>query len=369
VSPGLARAAAVSWRVLVIVAAGALVLYLLVQLRLVVLPVILALFLSTLLVPPANLLRRRGLPPSAATAAVVVGAVLLLAGVVLLLVTQVTPQLSTLGQQVTRGIEDVQRWLATGPLHVSEEELSGTFDRLRASFGGDGRGVARGLLTGATVAGEIAAGLILTLVLTFFFVKDGDRFSGFLLDVVGEQRREDARAIGRQAWETVSAYLRGVATVGLVDAVLIGIGLVIVGVPLVIPLAVLTFFGAFFPLVGAFLAGALAALVALVAKGPLAALIVIGITIGVQQLEGHVLAPVVLGRAVNLHPVAILLALTAGAVLAGIVGAFLAVPVMAVAWTVLVYLRQRGQEEVGEAERRTEAVVTPPSEEASDRVP
>jgi predicted PurR-regulated permease PerM len=369
VSPGLARAAAVSWRVLVIVAASALVLYLLVQLRLVVLPVILALFLSTLLVPPANLLRRRGLPPSAATAAVVVGAVLLLAGVVLLLVTQVTPQLSTLGQQVTRGIEDVQRWLATGPLHVSEEELSGTFDRLRASFGGDGRGVARGLLTGATVAGEIAAGLILTLVLTFFFVKDGDRFSGFLLDVVGEQRREDARAIGRQAWETVSAYLRGVATVGLVDAVLIGIGLVIVGVPLVIPLAVLTFFGAFFPLVGAFLAGALAALVALVAKGPLAALIVIGITIGVQQLEGHVLAPVVLGRAVNLHPVAILLALTAGAVLAGIVGAFLAVPVMAVAWTVLVYLRQRGQEEVGEAERRTEEVVTPPSEEASDRVP
>ena len=349
--------------------AGALVLYLLVQLRLVVLPVILALFLSTLLVPPANLLRRRGLPPSAATAAVVVGAVLLLAGVVLLLVTQVTPQLSTLGQQVTRGIEDVQRWLATGPLHVSEEELSGTFDRLRASFGGDGRGVARGLLTGATVAGEIVAGLILTLVLTFFFVKDGDRFSGFLLDVVGEQRREDARAIGRQAWETVSAYLRGVATVGLVDAVLIGIGLVIVGVPLVIPLAVLTFFGAFFPLVGAFLAGALAALVALVAKGPLAALIVIGITIGVQQLEGHVLAPVVLGRAVNLHPVAILLALTAGAVLAGIVGAFLAVPVMAVAWTVLVYLRQRGQEEVGEAERRTEEVVTPPSEEASDRVP
>jgi len=369
VSPGLARAAAVSWRVLVIVTAGALVLYLLIQLRLVVLPVILALFLSTLLVPPANLLRRRGLPPSAATAAVVVGAVLLLAGVVLLLVTQVTPQLSTLGQQVTRGIEDVQRWLATGPLHVSEEELSGTFDRLRASFGGDGRGVARGLLTGATVAGEIAAGLILTLVLTFFFVKDGDRFSGFLLDVVGEQRREDARAIGRQAWETVSAYLRGVATVGLVDAVLIGIGLVIVGVPLVIPLAVLTFFGAFFPLVGAFLAGALAALVALVAKGPLAALIVIGITIGVQQLEGHVLAPVVLGRAVNLHPVAILLALTAGAVLAGIVGAFLAVPVMAVAWTVLVYLRQRGQEEVGEAERRTEEVVTPPSEEASDRVP
>jgi predicted PurR-regulated permease PerM len=368
VSPGLARAAAVSWRVLVIVAAAALLVYLLVQLRLMVLPVILALFLSTLLVPPANLLRRRGLPRSAATAAVVVGAVLLLAGVVLLLVTQVTPQLSTLGQQVTRGIEDVQRWLATGPLHVSEDELSGAFDRLRASFGGDGRGLARGVLTGATVAGEIVAGGVLTLVLTFFFVKDGDRFTGFLLDVVGDERREDARAIGRQAWETVGAYLRGVATVGLVDAVLIGIGLVIVGVPLVVPLAVLTFFGAFFPLVGAFLAGALAALVALVAKGPLAALIVVGITVGVQQLEGHVLAPVVLGRAVNLHPVAILLALTAGAVLAGIVGAFLAVPVMAVTWTVLVYLRQRGREEVTEAERRTEEVVTPPSDEASHPV-
>jgi putative heme transporter len=368
VSPGLTRAAAVSWRVLVIVAAAALLLYLLVQLRLVVLPVILALFLSTQLVPPANLLRRRGLPPSAATATVVVGAVLLLAGVVLLLVTQVTPQLSTLRQQVTTGIEDVQRWLATGPLNISQDELSGTFDRLRASFGGDGRGIARGVLTGATVAGEIVAGIILTLVLTFFFVKDGHRITGFLLDVVGEERREDARAIGRQAWETVSAYLRGVATVGLVDAVLIGIGLVIVGVPLVIPLAVLTFFGAFFPLVGAFLAGALAALVALVAKGPLAALIVIGITVGVQQLEGHVLAPVVLGRAVNLHPVAILLALTAGAVLAGIVGAFLAVPVMAVTWTVLVYLRQRGREGVAEAEQDTEEVVTSTSDEASHRI-
>jgi putative heme transporter len=368
VSPGLARAAAVSWRALVIVAAAALLLYLLVQLRLVVLPVILALFLSTLLVPPANLLRRRGLPASAATATVVVGAVLLLAGVVLLLVTQVTPQLSTLRQQVTTGIEDVQRWLATGPLNISQDELSGTFDRLRAGFGGDGPGLARGVLTGATVAGEIVAGILLTLVLTFFFVKDGNRFTGFLLDVVGEERREDARAIGRMAWETVSAYLRGVATVGLVDAVLIGIGLVIVGVPLVIPLAVLTFFGAFFPLVGAFVAGALAALVALVAKGPLAALIVIGITVGVQQLEGHVLAPVVLGRAVNLHPVAILLALTAGAVLAGIVGAFLAVPVMAVTWTVLVYLRQRGHEGVAEAEQRTEEVVAPTSDEASHRV-
>ena len=366
-SPGLARAAAVSWRVLVIVAAAALLLYLLIQLRLVVLPVILALFLSTQLVPPANLLRRRGLPPSAATATVLVGAVLLLAGLVLLLVTQVTPQISTLRQQVTTGIEDVQRWLATGPLNISQDELSGTFDRLRASFGGDGRGLARGVLTGATVAGEIVAGIILTLVLTFFFVKDGHRFTRFLLDVVGEERREDARAIGRQAWETVSAYLRGVATVGLVDAVLIGIGLVIVGVPLVIPLAVLTFFGAFFPLVGAFLAGALAALVALVAKGPLAALIVIGITVGVQQLEGHVLAPVVLGRAVNLHPVAILLALTAGAVLAGIVGAFLAVPVMAVTWTVLVYMRERGREGVAEAEQRTEEVVTSTPDEASPR--
>jgi predicted PurR-regulated permease PerM len=354
--------------VLVIVAAGALVVYLLVQLRLVVLPVILALFLSTLLVPPANLLRRRGLAPSAATAIVVISAVLLLAGLVLLLVTQVTPQLSTLRQQVTTGIEDVQTWLATGPLHISEDELTGTFDRLRGSFGGDGRGLARGLLTGATVAGEIVAGFLLTLVLTFFFVKDGGRFTGFLLDVAGEERREDARAIGRQAWETVSAYLRGVATVGLVDAVLIGIGLLIVGVPLVIPLAVLTFFGAFFPLVGAFVAGALAALVALVAKGPLAALIVIGITVGVQQLEGHVLAPVVLGRAVNLHPVAILLALTTGAVLAGIVGAFLAVPVMAVTWTILVYLRHRGGEGVAEAERDTEETVTPPADEAPDRV-
>jgi putative heme transporter len=331
VSPGLARAAAVSWRVLVIVAAAALLLYLLIQLRLVVLPVILALFLSTLLVPPANLLRRRGLPPSAATATVVVGAVLLLAGVVLLLVTQVTPQLSTLRQQVTTGIEDVQRWLATGPLNISQDELSGTFDRLRAGFGGNGPGLARGVLTGATVAGEIVAGILLTLVLTFFFVKDGAAMFSWFSGQFSERQQQSVNVLGMKLWETLGAYLRGLALVGLVDAVLIGIALLLIGVPLVIPLAVLTFFGAFLPLIGATVAGVVAALVALVSGGVVDALLVGVAILVIQQVEGHVLQPVVLGRAIKLHPTVVLLSLAAGGVLGGIAGAFLAVPIAALA--------------------------------------
>ena len=182
-------------------------------------------------------------------------------------------------------------------------------------------------------------GLILCLFLTFFFVKDSERFTRWILDFAGARRADHLREIGRRSATAVSGYLRGQASVGLVDAVFIGIGLLIVGVPLVVPLAFLTFVAAFLPLVGAFVAGALAALVALVTKGFTAALIVIGITVLVQQLEGHLLAPLLLGRAVSLHPVVIILALATGAILGGIIGAFLAVPIAAVVTAVGTYLR------------------------------
>jgi predicted PurR-regulated permease PerM len=196
------------------------------------------------------------------------------------------------------------------------------------------------------VIGEVITGLILTLFLTFFFVKDSERFTRWILDFAGRHREGHLREVGIRAATAVSGYLRGQASVGLVDAVFIGIGLAIVGVPLVIPLSFLTFVAAFLPLVGAFVAGALAALVALVTKGVTAAMIVIGITVLVQQLEGHLLAPLLLGRAVALHPVVIILALAAGSILGGIIGAFLAVPIAAVVTAVGTYLR--GDEPIGE---------------------
>jgi putative heme transporter len=336
----LSRSAAVSWRLLVVAAAVAVVAAVLVYLRLVVLPVVVALFLTTLLAPPVRWLRGHGWPPLAATWTVIVAALLLAAGLGVLLAPQIGPQFGTLRDQVGTGLDDVQRWLREGPLHVSETQLSDLLARARREVQANSAGLTRGVLTGATVALEVVAGALLSLVLTFFFVKDGERIGSWIVRHAGS-RADELRAAGRVAFDTLGAYLRGVAIVGLVDGVLIGIGLAVVGVPLAVPLAFLVFLGAFFPIVGAFVSGLVAALVALVSQGPVAALVIVAITVAVQQLEGHVLAPVVLGRAVKLHPVVILLALTGGGVVGGIPGAALAVPAVAVATSVSAYLRDR----------------------------
>jgi predicted PurR-regulated permease PerM len=338
--PGwLSRSASVSWRLLVVAAAIGVLGFLLVYLRLVVLPVIVALFLSTLLAPPAGWLRARGWPPLAATWVVIGGAVLVIAGASAALAPQIGPEIGTLRDQVTAGLDDVQRWLREGPLQISDTQLSELLDRARQEAQANSRALTRGVLSGATLAVEVVTGGLLSLVLTFFFVKDGDRIGNWFARQAGS-RSDDVRAVGRRAFETLGAYLRGQATVGLIDGVFIGIGLAVVGVPLAVPLAFLVFLGAFLPIVGAFLSGLIAALVALVSKGLVAALIIVGITIFVQQLEGHVLAPLVLGRAVKLHPVVILLALTGGGVVGGIIGAALAVPAVAVVTSVGSYLRE-----------------------------
>jgi len=336
----LSRSAAVSWRLLVVAAAVGVVGFLLVYLRLIVLPVIVALFLTTLLAPPANWLRDRGWPPLAATWAVILAAVLVIAGGIALLAPQIGPQFGSLRDQVGTGLDDVQRWLREGPLHFSDAQLARLLERARQEAQSNTTALTRGVLTGATVAAEVVTGALLSVVLTFFFVKDGRRIGDWFARHAGSHAGE-LREMGRRAFDTLGAYLRGVATVGLIDGLFIGIGLAVVGVPLAVPLAFLVFLGAFFPIVGAFLTGLIAALVALVSKGIVAALIIVGITVAVQQLEGHVLAPVVLGRAVKLHPAVILLALAGGAVVGGIAGAALAVPAVAVVGSVGTYLRDR----------------------------
>jgi predicted PurR-regulated permease PerM len=339
VPPTLRRLAAWSWRLLVIVAAAGLVVYLLIQLKVIVVPVIVALFLATLLVPLVNWLEARGWAHLPAVLAVFIGAVLLLAAIVAGFVPLIGNELGTLGRRADEGVREVQELIASRPFGLSEADLTRYFNQARDRFAESSTGLTQGAVRGVTLATEIITGIILCLFLTFFFVKDSGRFTRWILDFVGPGRAGHLREIGRRSATTVSGYLRGQATVGLVDAVFIGIGLAIVGVPLVIPLAFLTFVAAFLPLVGAFVAGALAALVALVTKGFTAALIVVGITVLVQQLEGHLLAPLLLGRAVSLHPVVIILALAAGSILGGIIGAFLAVPIAAVVTAVGTYLR------------------------------
>ena len=224
------------------------------------------------------------------------------------------------------------------PFGLSEADLNRYLDQARERFTENSSGLTRGAVEGVTLVGELFTGLILCLFLTFFFVKDSERFTRWILDFAGRHREPTCARSARSA-TAVSGYLRGQATVGAVDGVFIGIGLAVLGVPLVVPLAFLTFVAAFLPLVGAFVAGALAALVALVTKGVTTALLVVGLTVLVQQLEGHLLAPLLLGRAVALHPVVIILALAAGAILGGIIGAFLAVPIAAVVTAVGTYLR------------------------------
>jgi len=234
------------------------------------------------------------------------------------------------------GIDRVQNWLVRGPFNLSRRDVKRDFDNFGASFKSHAGGFA---VRGATLVGEIAADVLLSLVLTFFFVKDGDRIAASFLRLVPPTRKADAREVGTRIWATLSAYIRGTAINGLVNGSLMTASLVVIGVPLAVPIGVLTFFGGFFPIVGAIAVGALAALVALVAKGPVAALVVVGVTIVIHNVEGYLVGPLVLGRAVKLHPVAVLLALAVGGVLAGIIGAFVAVPTAAVVAATFDYYR------------------------------
>jgi predicted PurR-regulated permease PerM len=336
----LRSAAAVSWRLLAVAAAVVALLYLLALLRVVVLPVIVALLATTLLLPPVRALRRRGVPPGAAVATVMVGAILLFAGLLAAIAPSIGGQVDELGTGVQDGVRQVGNVLADRPFNLSQDEIRARIDegiqRLRENSGP----VTHGVQTGAILLGEVITGLILTLLLTFFFLKDGADMWRWLTDFAGRERRAQLDEVGGRIFTALGGYVRGIALVGLVDAILIGIALLVIGVPLVLPLMVLTFIGAFLPLIGAFLAGLAAVLIALVSNGLLAALLVLGAIILVQQVEGHLLYPLLMGRTVHLHPAVIILALGVGGVIAGIIGVFLAVPVAGVVAVLLSYVRR-----------------------------
>jgi predicted PurR-regulated permease PerM len=317
-------------------------LWLLGELRVVVVPVLASLLVATLLMPPTDFLRRRGLPSALATGLVMLGAVALLAGVVTLIAPAVVDQFGELESSVDEAVNEVVRWLVQGPFDLErkqiDEAVENGLDSLRSNAGGIGKGV----LTGASMLVEVIAGLLLMIVLVFFFVHDGRGMWEFGLSMVPRQRRELVDGAGHEVWTAIAGYMRGVALIAVVDAVLIGIALALIGVPLVVPLMVLVFFGAFIPLVGAVASGAIAALVALISNGVVDAALVVGAIVAIQQIEGDLLYPNVVGRMIRLHPVAILLVLTAGTVVAGIVGALLAIPVAAGAWTAVRFVRERG---------------------------
>lgn len=339
VPPSLSWAAEISWRFLVVVAAIYVAVLALVRLRLVVVPVILALFLATVLGPPALWLKKHRFPPALATMVVFLAAIGLFIGLFSILGPAIVEELDEVGAAAEEGVAQVLTWLTDGPLDLSREEIDDYVSRATEQLGQNAEGITTGAVGVAVTIFEIVAGFILTIVIGFFFVKDSEKLTGWIMARLPAERRTLARGIGGRAWFTMSGYLRGTAIIAMVDAIFIGLGLLVIGVPLVLPLAVITFFGAFIPILGAVTAGVLAALVALVTNGVTDALLVVLLTTAVQQTEGNILEPVVMSRAVKLHPIVILFALTAGAILGGILGAFLAVPVAAVASSVGNYIR------------------------------
>ncbi len=337
--PGWYRtAAAASWRFLVIVAAAGVVLWALVYLHVVVLPIIIALLASTLLLPVVRWLKLKGVPDALAAAGAMLAAFLLIAAIVTAIAPSIGDQFGELRPQAEDGLRQATDVLAEPPFNLSKTEIQDRVDEAIAKLRENSGPLARGLSSGAVILGEVLTGVLVALLLTFFFLKDGERMWAYLLRFTGRGRAH-ADELGTRVYAALSGYIRGIALVGLADAILIGLALLIIGVPLVIPIMVITFFAAFVPLIGAFLAGLVAVLIALVSGGLLDAALVLGAIILVQQVEGHVLYPVLMGRTVKLHPAVIVIALAAGGILGGIVGVFLAVPVAGIVSVVLDYVK------------------------------
>jgi putative heme transporter len=326
---------------MVLLAGAGVILLLLIRLYLVSLPVIIALILATLCVPPARALETRGLHRTASAAIVVIGGVIAFGGIVAALTPPFITQVQDLQPTIAVAVDQVFDLLERGPLGWDREEVMGFFQQGLEAAGERGGEIAGQVVTGAAIAVQALAAIALAIVLLFFFVKDGEQIVAWLLARTPADHQETMRAVGRRAWTALAGFVRGTAAVALIDAIGIGVGLAIVGVPLVLPIAVLVFFGGFIPVIGAFVTGLLAVLVALAAGGFQQALIVFAIVLAVQQIESNILQPVIMRRAVSLHPVVILAALTAGAALTGVIGAFLAVPVAAVASAVGNELRLR----------------------------
>ena len=325
----LKNAAAFSWRYLLILAAIYITFRGVAVVKVVVLPIILGLFAASVLSPPVQRLKGRGWSPALATWATILGLVPAIAVFGLFLVPSFADGIEPLGEALDESVQSATDWLSDGPLGLSETDIEGYIDDALTQVQDNAGAITTGVLGGATVAFEIVTGLVLTLLVTFFYLKDGDRAYQGLLERVANPER--ARRGLEAAWRTLSGYVRGLAVVGLVDAVFIGIGLAIVGTPLVLPLMSLVFIGGFFPIIGAFISGLLAVAVSFVSGGLTDALIILAVVVGVQQFEGNVLHPIVFKKALSLHPLLILLAIGVGGVAFGIVGAFLAVPLTGMA--------------------------------------
>ncbi|MFI6784213.1 AI-2E family transporter [Micromonospora sp. NPDC050276] len=327
---GLRIAAAWCWRLIVIGVVAWSLLVIVSTVKIVIIPLAIALLLSALLAPAVGWLLRARFPRSLATAVVLVGGLAAVIGTLTLVVNEFIRGVPELSEKSSEGVRQIQNWLKTGPLHLSDTQLDRYIDEAQAWINNNNSKFTSGALSTAATLAEVLTGTLLVLFATFFFLRDGNRIWRFLVRLLPVAARWKVDDAGRASWHTLGAYVRATVLVAFIDAVGIGIFLVIFDIPFAFPLAALVFLGAFIPIVGAALSGGVAVLVALVDSGPVTALIILGAVIGVQQIEGHVLQPLIMGRAVALHPLAVIIGIAAGVVLAGITGALVSVPLIAV---------------------------------------
>jgi predicted PurR-regulated permease PerM len=327
---------------IVLIAAGLFVLgWIIGKLWVVIFPIVLALIVSTVLQPGASWLRHHRVPWPLAALAMLLAFLLAVTMVIVILVPQVAGQMPALVRSASEGLQTIHDWLITGPLSVSEGQITRAIEAIQDKLRESAEAISSGVFSTIGAATSALVNIVLVLMLTFYFTKDGHKFLPWVTKLGGEQAGEHTAELLGRTWATLGGFIRTQTIVALIDALIIGIGLTIIGVPLAIPLAVITFAGAYIPILGALISGVLAVLVTLVTNSPRDALIALILVLVVQQLEGNVISPWLQGKNLNLHAAVVLLAVVLGGSVWGITGAFLAVPVAATAAEVFRYVNER----------------------------
>ncbi|GHI05273.1 AI-2E family transporter [Streptomyces cellostaticus] len=341
---GVRVAAEAGWRLLVLAGTVWILMKVISAVQLVVFAFVIALLITALLQPTVARLRRRGVPRGPATAMTAILGFVIMALMGWFVTWQVMENIDTLSNQIQSGIDDLRNWLLKSPFHVTDKQINQIAKNLREAIGANADQITSAGLEGVQVIVEALTGILLVFFSTLFLLYDGERIWQWFLKLVPAAARPGVAGAGPRAWRTLTAYVRGTVLVALIDAIFIGIGIYFLNVPMAVPLAVFIFLFSFIPLVGAVASGALAVIVALVTQGVFTAVMTLLVVLAVQQIEGHILQPFILGRAVRVHPLAVVLTVAAGAMVAGIGGAVVAVPLVAVTNTVVGYLRVYSQE-------------------------
>ncbi|MGL3806300.1 AI-2E family transporter [Paeniglutamicibacter sp. R2-26] len=342
---GVRIAASWGWRLIVIVVAVGIAVWLLSQVSLLIIPLMIAALLAGLLSPVVHFLNEKArLPKGLAVGLTMIGFLTLVVGGLSVVGQRLATGFSSLWAQALTGVSQIQHWLSTGPLAMSNEDLDALFTDALNQLKSNSSSILSGALSWGTTLGHLVTGLLLVLFSLIFLLLDGPRIGKFFVNILPRRARLAAEGAGKRGWASMVIYVRVQLFVAFIDAVGIGVGALILGVPLALPLGVLVFLGSFIPVIGAMVTGAVAVLLALVANGPVNALIMLLVVLFVQQAESHILQPLIMGKAVSLHPLAVVMAVAGGSMVAGIPGALFAVPVLAVANTVVKYISNRGWE-------------------------